>query len=55
MIASLFVSTQAASGATFLILQMYAPYEGLIQISKAPLRTTLAQLDHSPTLGKGDR
>jgi len=55
VIASLFVSPLTASGAIFLILEMYAPYEGLIQISKAPLRTTLAQLDLSPTRGKGDR
>jgi len=31
-------------GAIFLILEMYAPYQGLIQIPKAPLRAAIAQL-----------
>jgi hypothetical protein len=43
-IASLFVSALSVSGAIFLILEMYTPYAGLIQISSAPLRAALAQL-----------
>jgi len=41
---SLFVSALAVSGAIFLILEMYSPYEGLIQISKAPLRAAIGHL-----------
>jgi hypothetical protein len=44
VIASLFVSALAVSGAIFLILEMYEPYDGLIAISSAPLRAALAQL-----------
>ena len=55
VIASLFVSALAVSGAIFLILEMYAPYEGLIQISKAPLRAALAHLGQQLTFVKGDR
>lgn len=43
-IASLVVSALSVSGAIFLILEMYTPYAGLIQISSAPLRAALAQL-----------
>jgi len=46
VVASLFVSTLSVSGAIFLILEMYGPYSGLIQISSAPLRAALAQLGH---------
>jgi hypothetical protein len=44
VIASLFVSALAVSGAIFLILEMYEPYDGLIAISSAPLRAALAHL-----------
>lgn len=44
VIASLFVSAMAVSGAIFLILEMYHPYTGLIRVSDAPLRYALAQL-----------
>jgi hypothetical protein len=44
VVASLFVSALAVSGAILLILEMYSPYGGLIQISSAPLRAALAQL-----------
>jgi len=44
VIASLFVSALSVSGAVFLILEMYAPYAGLIQISSATVRAALAQL-----------
>jgi hypothetical protein len=40
----LFMSALAASGAIFLILAMYHPHAGLIQVSDAPLRAALAQL-----------
>jgi hypothetical protein len=44
VIAALFVAGMSVSGAIFLILEMYAPFGGIIQISSAPLRATLAQL-----------
>jgi hypothetical protein len=44
VVSSLFVSALSVSGAIFLILEMYAPYTGLIQISSAPLRAALAHL-----------
>jgi hypothetical protein len=44
VVASLFVSALSVSGAIFLILEMYTPYAGLIQISSAPLRAALAHL-----------
>lgn len=43
-IASLAVTALSVSGAIFLILEMYTPYAGMIQISSAPLRAALAQL-----------
>jgi hypothetical protein len=43
-IASLFAAALAVSGAIFLILEMYMPFTGLIQISSAPLRAALAHL-----------
>ena len=43
-VSSLFVSAVAVSGAIFLILEMYSPYTGLIQISDAPLRAVIANL-----------
>ena len=44
VVSSLFVSALSVSGAIFLILEMYSPYSGLIQLSSAPLRAALAQL-----------
>ena len=44
VIASLFVSALSVSGAIFLILEMYSPYTGVIQLSSAPLRAALAHL-----------
>ena len=44
VVSSLLVSALSVSGAIFLILEMYSPYDGLIQISSAPLRAALAQL-----------
>ena len=43
VVASLFVSALSVSGAIFLILEMYEPYSGLIQISSAPLRAALGE------------
>lgn len=43
-IASLFAAALAVSGAIFLILEMYMPFTGFIQISSAPLRSALAHL-----------
>jgi len=44
VVASLFVSALSVSGAIFLILAMYTPYSGIIQISSAPLHAALAHL-----------
>jgi hypothetical protein len=44
LVATLCVSALAASGAIFLILEMYTPYQGWIQISSAPLNAALAHL-----------
>ncbi len=41
---ALLVCGLSVSGAIFLILELYAPYGGLIAISSAPLRNALAQL-----------
>lgn len=43
-VAALFVSALSISCAILLILEMYKPFEGLIQISSAPLRAVLANL-----------
>ena len=44
IIASLFVCALSVSAAIFLILDLDRPFEGLIQISSAPLRDALAHL-----------
>jgi hypothetical protein len=44
VVASLFVSALSVSGAVLLILEMYSPYAGLIQVSSAPVRAALAHL-----------
>ena len=44
VVVSLFVSAISVSGAIFLILEMYSPYEGLIHVSTAPLRAALTHL-----------
>jgi len=43
-IATLFVCALSVSGAVFLILEMYSPFAGLMQISSAPLRNAFAHL-----------
>jgi hypothetical protein len=40
----LFISALAVTGAIFLILEMYQPHGGLLQVSDSPLRAALAQL-----------
>jgi hypothetical protein len=42
--ASLFISALSVSGAILIVLEMYRPYEGLIQVSNGPLRGVLTQL-----------
>jgi hypothetical protein len=44
VVVSLFVSALSVSGAILLILEMYSPFAGLIQISQAPLRGALMHL-----------
>jgi hypothetical protein len=44
VVATLFLCAISVSGAIFLILEMYTPFEGLMQISSAPLRSALAHL-----------
>ena len=44
VVVSLVASALAVCAAIFLILEMYQPYSGLIQVSSAPLRAALAQL-----------
>ena len=44
LIATLFVGALSVSGAVFLILELDQPFEGLIQISSAPLRNALTHL-----------
>ncbi len=43
-VTALLFSAFSVSGAVLLILELYAPYEGLIRISSAPLRAALVQL-----------
>ncbi len=44
VVVSLFASALAVCAAIFLILEMFQPYSGLIQVSSTPLRSALAQL-----------
>lgn len=44
VIITMLVVAASVSSALFLILEMYSPYGGLIQISSAPLRAALEQL-----------
>ena len=43
-VTALFLSALSVSGAILLILEMYAPYEGIIKVSTAPLIAALTQL-----------
>jgi hypothetical protein len=44
VIAALCVSALSVAGAIFLILELDRSFEGLLQVSSAPLRAALAQL-----------
>jgi hypothetical protein len=44
VVVSLLVSALSVSGAVFLILEMYTPYEGLIHVSSDPLRAAFMRL-----------
>lgn len=44
VIATLFLCALSVSGVIFLILEMYDPFAGLIQVSSAPLRNAIAHL-----------
>ena len=44
VIATLFLCALSVSSAIFLILEMYSPFQGLMQLSSAPLRNALAHL-----------
>lgn len=44
VVATLLVCALSVSGAIFLILEMYRPFAGMIQISSTPLRNALAHL-----------
>jgi hypothetical protein len=44
VIATLFLCAIAVSGAIFLIGELYTPFEGLIQLSDAPLRNALVEM-----------
>jgi len=44
VVATLFIAALSVSGAIFLILEMYNPFGGVIQISSAPVQSALAVL-----------
>jgi len=44
VVSSLLLAALSVSGAIFLILEMYTPYTGVIQISSGSLRAALAHL-----------
>jgi hypothetical protein len=44
VLTSLFVAALSVSGAILLILELYTPYKGLIQLSNAPLSNALMQM-----------
>ena len=44
LIITMGVSALSSAGAIYLILEMYSPYQGLIQVPDAPLRAALAHL-----------
>jgi hypothetical protein len=46
VIATMLAAALSASGAIFLILEMYSPYDGIIRVSDAPIRAALAHLNH---------
>ena len=44
VVSSLFVAALSVSCAIFLILEMYTPYTGIVEISSGPLRAAITQL-----------
>lgn len=44
IIATMFLCALSVSGAIFLVVEMYSPYSGIIQIPSEPLRSALSQL-----------
>src|SRR5271163_2024618 len=44
VVACLFVAALSVSAATLLVLELYSPFGGLIEVSSAPLRAALSQL-----------
>lgn len=44
VVSSLFVAALSVSCAIFLILEMYTPYTGVVELSSRPLRAAIAQL-----------
>jgi hypothetical protein len=45
VIVTLFLGAFSVAGAIFLILELSEPYRGILQVSDAPLRNAIAQLD----------
>jgi hypothetical protein len=45
VVTALLVGSLSVSGAVFLILEMNHPYSGWMQVSSAPLREALAQMN----------
>jgi len=44
VIASMFICSLSVSAAISLLLELYSPFSGTIQLSSTPLRTALARL-----------
>jgi len=44
VVVCMFISAASVSGAILMILEMYSPYRGLMQLSSAPLQAALSQL-----------
>ncbi len=44
VVVCMFISAASVSGAILMILEMYSPYRGLMQLSGAPLRAAFTQL-----------
>lgn len=44
VVVGMFISTASVSGAILMILEMYTPYRGLMQLSSAPLRAAFTRL-----------
>jgi hypothetical protein len=42
----LFVGAVSVAGAIFLVLELSHPYQGIMQLSGAPLRNAIARINH---------